>query len=166
MGRGGLDVTRVAVPREVQGAYPDRCPRSRRHRHEYVIQPHTVAYNTSPEAVTRPGTRAVRWEPALVPAGRPPSKSVLASRTVGAHIRLPDGPRLGLSLRPRRPHPPSAVRSPDLSSVLLARVPSAGDPDEHRLREEVAGRLERACAHLEPDRFADLVESIVELKLR
>jgi hypothetical protein len=58
------------------------------------------------------------------------------------------------------------VRSPDLSSVLLARVPSAGDPDEHRLREEVAGRLERACAHLEPDRFADLVESIVELKLR
>jgi hypothetical protein len=58
------------------------------------------------------------------------------------------------------------VRSPDLSSVILARVPVAGDEDEHRVREDVAGRLKGTCAHLEPGCFADLVERIVEFKLR
>jgi hypothetical protein len=70
---------------------------------------------------------------------------------------------------------PLAVRSRPLGVRSAVRAggplggPLASDTGgvaEHRLLVEIAARLERACAHLEPESFAALVQRIAERKLR
>ena len=59
----------------------------------------------------------------------------------------------------------TGVRSPELSSAIQACAPGVEAPEARGLRQDLAGRLARVCADLEPDSFAALVQIIVERKL-
>lgn len=59
------------------------------------------------------------------------------------------------------------MRVPDLSSTTLTRtIDAETELSEEHLWNDVARRLARACAHLEPGSFAHLVQTIVARKLR